>query len=144
MNTVLSSDPEIRELLQSARTIAVVGLSARTTRPSYGVARYLAEAGYEIIPVNPHADNWEGIPAFPDLSSIDRKVDLVDVFRRPDFLPATVEDAIQAGVGAVWTQLGVDNPQATEMCVNAGIPIVINRCTAIEHRRLGVSLESAL
>lgn len=136
MSSVLTSDTQLRELLQSVRTIAVVGLSERQSRPSFGVALYLVDAGYEVIPINPHIDSWQGIPAFPTVSAVDRKVDLVDVFRRPEFVMDTVEDAIAAESAAIWTQLGVVNDLATKRSVEAGIPIVVDRCTAIEHGRL--------
>ena len=136
MNRELTSDQEIEDLLRRSSTVAVVGLSERQSRPSFGVAKYLIEAGYEVVPINPHIDRWQGIPAYPTVAAADRRVDLVDVFRRPSFVLDTVEDAIQAGAGAVWTQLGVVNDEATRRSVSAGVPIVVDRCTAIEHRRL--------
>lgn len=144
MSSVLTSDTQIRTLLRSVRTIAVVGLSERQSRPSFGVARYLIDSGYEVIPINPHIESWQGIPAFPTVAAIVRKVDLVDVFRRPEFVLETVEDAISAGAGAIWTQLGVINPQATQRSLDAGVPIVVDRCTAIEHRRLIAGQEQVL
>ncbi len=136
MSTVLTSDAEIRTLLQSVRSIAVVGLSERRSRPSFGVAEYLIESGYEVIPINPHIDRWQGIPAFPSIASTGRKIDLVDVFRRPEFVLDVVNDAISANSTAIWTQLGVVNDEATRRSIEAGLPIVVDRCTAIEHRRL--------
>jgi predicted CoA-binding protein len=142
MSTVLSSDSEIRNLLQSVRSIAVVGLSESSSRPSFGVARYLMDAGYEVIPVNPHISSWQGIPTFPSVAAIGKTVDLVDVFRRPEFVLETVEDAIAAHSGIVWTQLGVISNVATKRAVDSGMPIVVDRCTAIEHRRLIASPEA--
>lgn len=144
MSRQLTADSDIKALLRSANTIAVVGLSERQSRPSFGVAKYLMGVGYEVIPVNPHISEWQGIQAYPTVAAAGRKVDLVDVFRRPDFVMDTVEDGIAAGVGAFWTQLGVVNDEATECAVSAGIPIVVDRCTAIEHRRLiaGAGLSS--
>lgn len=136
MSVELTSDAQIRELLLSARTIAVVGLSERQSRPSFGVAKYLIDADYEVIPINPHVDRWQGIQAFPRVAAIGRQVDIVDVFRRPEFVMDTVEDAIAARSGAIWTQLGVVDDSATKRAIDAGIPIVVDRCTAIEHRRL--------
>lgn len=136
MSSQLTTDLEIRELLQTVRTIAVVGLSERQSRPSFGVARYLIDAGYEVIPINPHIESWQGIPAFPTVAATRRKIDLVDVFRRPEFVMETVEDAIAAEANAIWTQLGVVNDLAAQRSVDAGIPIVVDRCTAIEHGRL--------
>ncbi len=132
----LTSDSQIRDLLLAARTIAVVGLSERRSRPSFGVAKYLIDSGYEVIPINPHVDTWQGIPAYPDVASVGRPVDLVDVFRRPKFVIDTVEDAIKAQARAIWTQLGVVDETATARAIEAGLPIVVNRCTAIEHERL--------
>lgn len=136
MSSVLASDDEIRDLLLGVRSIAVVGLSERQSRPSFGVARYLMNAGYEVIPINPHIESWQGIPAYPTVTAVDRRVDLVDVFRRPNFVLETVEDAIAAESGAVWTQLGVVSEEATQRAVEADMPMVIDRCTAIEHGRL--------
>ena len=143
MSTVLSSDAEIGALLKSARSIAVVGLSERRTRPSFGVAEYLIDSGYEVIPINPLLDNWQGIPAFPSIAATGRKIDLVDVFRRPAFVLDAVNDAILAKSGAIWTQLGVVNDEATRRSIEAGLPIVVDRCTAIEHRRLIAGTESS-
>lgn len=136
MSAILSSDPEIRTLLQTVRSIAVVGLSERSSRPSFGVARYLIDAGYEVIPVNPNLTGWHGISSYPSLTAIGRPVDMVDVFRRPEFLLETIEDAIAARSGAVWTQLGVVSDEATGRAVAAGLQIVVDRCAAVEHRRL--------
>ena len=136
MNAILSTDADILGLLRSVRSIAVVGISVSSHRPSFGVARYLMDAGYEIIPVNPHIAIWQGIPAYPSLTEIGRAVDLVDVFRKPEYVLGAVEDAIAAKTGAVWTQLGVVSDEATNRAVEAGLPIVVDRCTAIEHRRL--------
>ena len=136
MSKVLSSDAELRDLMLSAKTIAVVGISDRSNRPSFEVAHYLLDAGYEVIPVNPQIDGWEGLEAYPSLIDIGRPVDIVDVFRRPEFVPAVVDDAIAARAAALWTQLGVVNDEATGRAVAAGIPTVIDRCMAIEHRRL--------
>ncbi len=139
----LTTDSQIRELLLSVRTIAVVGLSERQSRPSFGVAKYLINAGYEVIPINPHVDQWQGIKAFPTVADIGRTVDLVDVFRRPSFVMDTVEDAILAESGAIWTQLGVVDENATQRSVEAGVPIVVDRCTAIEHGRLIAGRETS-
>ena len=114
----------------------MVGLSDSSSRPSFGVARYLIEVGYEVIPINPRITHWQGIPAYPSLTAIGRPVDLVDVFRKPEFVLETVEDAIAARSGAIWTQLGVISDAGTDRAVAADLPIVVDRCTAIEHRRL--------
>lgn len=136
MSHEVTTDAEIEELLRATQTIAVVGLSERQSRPSFGVAKYLMSVGYEVVPINPHIEQWQGIPAFPTVTATQRKIDLVDVFRRPEFVLDTVEDAIEAEAGAVWTQLGVVNDEATQRSISAGVPIVVDRCTAIEHRGL--------
>ena len=141
MSSLLTSDTEIAELLRRTHTIAVVGLSERQSRPAFRVAKYLQSVGYEVIPINPHTDAWQGIPAFPTVAAVGRKVDMVDVFRRPAFVLDTVEDAIAANAGSVWTQLEVVNEEATRRATEVDLPIVVDRCTAIEHRRLLGSAE---
>ncbi len=136
MSSSLSSDAEITELLRNASTIAVVGLSERKTRAAFGVAKYLQSAGYEVVPINPHIESWQGIPAYPTVTASQREIDIVDVFRRPKFVLETVNDAITARASAVWTQLGVVDEEATQRALDAGLPIVVDRCITIEHRRL--------
>ena len=97
----------IPEILRSARTIAVVGLSSKRFRPSYGVAEYLKDAGYRIIPVNPAEESVLGEKCYPDLDSVPEPVDIVDIFRRSEFVPEIVEAAIRKGAKAVWMQEGV-------------------------------------
>lgn len=127
---------DIPTLLSSAHTIAVVGLSDRPERSSYGVAQYLAEAGYRIIPVNPAIAEWRGIPAVGALSDITEPVDIVDVFRRPEFVPAIVEGAIAIGARAVWLQQGIRNDEAAKKAEGAGLFFVQDRCLALEHSKL--------
>ena len=134
--SVLTSDAELIKLLKSVKSIAVVGISDSEDRPSYGVARYLREVGYEVIPVNPNLDKWEGLKAFPTVEAIGRHVDMVDVFRRPEALMDVVDDVLAADAGALWTQFGVVDANATDRAVAAGIPTVIDHCVKIEHRRL--------
>ena len=136
MSHILSTDAELRRLLEKAKSIAVVGISDSPDRPSYQVASYLRHAGYEIIPVNPNLQEWQGIHAYPTVKAIGRKVDVVEVFRRPEALPGVIDDAIAAGAGLIWTQLGVVDDSATDRAVAAGIPVVIDRCMEIEHGRL--------
>lgn len=127
-------DSKIRELLACAKVIAVVGLSDRPERDSHGVARYLQRAGYRVIPVNPQATEILGEKAYPDLRAVPDKVDIVDVFRRPEFVPEIVEAAIQIGAKAVWMQLGVVHEQAAARARAAGLEVVMDRCIAVEHR----------
>jgi len=126
----------ISEVLHSARTIAVVGLSGKRYRPSYGVAEYLKRAGYRIIPVNPMEQEVLGERSYPDLESIPEPVDLVDVFRRSEFVPEIVEAAIRIGAKAVWMQEGVIHEAAATRAEAAGLAVVMDRCILKDHRRL--------
>jgi predicted CoA-binding protein len=126
----------IAELLKSARTIAVVGLSNKTWRPSYGVSAYMQKAGYRIIPVNPQEQEVLGEKAYPTLEAIPERVDIVNVFRRPEFVPEIVEAAVRIGARAVWLQEGVVHEQAAERARQAGLMVIQDRCILKEHRRL--------
>ena len=101
----------IERLVREARTIAVVGLSPDPGRPSHGVARYLRRAGLRILPVNPNLTSWEGLAAYASLADLPEPVDVVDVFRRPEHVPAIAREAVAAGAGALWLQLGVISPR---------------------------------
>ena len=123
------------EILRDARTIALVGASPRPNRPSHGVMRYLLEHGYRVIPVRPRdCDDVLGIPCVASLSEVDEPIDLVDVFRRPEFCADVARDAVAAGAGAVWLQLGIVSPEARRIAVEAGLDYVEDACTAIVHR----------
>jgi predicted CoA-binding protein len=126
----------IAELLTSARTIAVVGLSSRRARPSYSVSEYMQSAGYRIIPVNPQESEVLGEKAYPDLDSVPVPVDIVDVFRRPEYVPEIVEAAIRIGAKAVWMQEGVVHEEAAERARAAGLTVVMDRCILKEHRKM--------
>ena len=126
----------IPEILRSARTIAVVGLSSKRFRPSYGVAEYLKDAGYRIIPVNPAEESVLGEKCYPDLDSVPEPVDIVDIFRRSEFVPEIVEAAIRKGAKAVWLQEGVIHHDAARRAEQAGLAVVMDRCILKEHRRL--------
>jgi predicted CoA-binding protein len=125
-----------KRILKDYRTIAVVGLSPKPTRPSHIVASYLKENGYKIIPVNPRAGEILGEISYPDLSSIPELVEVVDVFRRSNELPAIVEEAISVGAKALWMQEGVINAEAAERAREAGLLVVMDRCMRKEHRKL--------
>jgi len=129
----------IDDLLSSARTIAVVGYSADPSRPSNSVSRYLRGQGYRVIPVNPllRGATIDGERAYDSLAQIpkDMRVDLIDVFRRGEFLDAVVDDARAAGMDAIWFQLGLRNVAAAERAESLGMRVVWDHCTAIEHRR---------
>jgi uncharacterized protein len=123
------------EILQSARTIAVVGLSGKRYRPSYGVAEYLQRAGYHIIPVNPQESEVLGETCYPDLDSVPHEIDVVDIFRRSEFVPEIVEAAIRKGAKVVWMQEGVIHEEAARRARDAGITVVMDRCILKDHRR---------
>jgi predicted CoA-binding protein len=125
---------EVRHILAAASTIAVVGLSDRPDRDSYRVAAYLQQAGYRIIPVNPNLTTVLGEPAYPGLRAIPVLVDVVDIFRKPEAVPAIVEDAIAIGARAVWMQEGVVHNAAAERARQAGLAVVMNKCMMREHR----------
>jgi predicted CoA-binding protein len=130
-------DPEvIRRVVANARTVAVVGASPDPARPSHGVARYLQAAGLRIFPVNPSIDTLFDLPAYPSLADLPEPVDIVDVFRRPEYTVDIAEAAVAAKAGALWLQLGVVNEQAARIAAEGGLDVVMNRCLAVEHRRL--------
>jgi predicted CoA-binding protein len=129
----------IAEILNSARTIAVVGLSGKRYRPSYGVAEYLKRAGFRIIPVNPEETEVLGEKSYPDLDSIPDVIDVVDIFRRSEFVPEIVEAAIRKGAKAIWMQEGVVNEEAAHRAEEAGIAVAMDRCILKDHRRMDVA-----
>jgi len=133
---LLEDDRSVEQLLRSARSIAVVGISGKPYRDSYTIARYLLGQGYTIYPVNPGITSVLGLDCYPDLRSIGRPVDIVDVFRRPDAVLSVVNDAIAADTKTVWFQLGVAHPTATLTALNHGLQVVQDRCIMVEHRRL--------
>jgi len=133
---ILTTDKDIASLLRRSRTIAVVGLSGSPGRDSHRVALYLQEQGYEIIPVNPTLSEVLGAKSFPDLESIGRPVDIVDVFRRPEFTEEIAREAVAVGARALWLQLGVINWESARIAADGGLAVVMDRCTAIELRRL--------
>ena len=120
-------------LLRDAKTIAVVGASPRPDRESHGVMRYLLAQGYDCIPVRPDCDDVLGIPCVPTLGDVDRPIDLVDVFRRPEFCAAHAREAVAAGAKALWLQLGIVSPEARVIAEAAGIQYVENACSAVVH-----------
>src|SRR5579859_1855745 len=129
-----ASDP-IGELLKRAKTIAVVGLSDSPLRPSHGVAAYMQSQGYRIIPVNPTIKGALGEKAVGSLSDIREKIDIVDVFRRPEGVPEVVDEAIKLGVPAIWLQEGVIHEDAAAKARQAGMFVVMDKCILKEHRR---------
>lgn len=126
----------IADILRSARTIAVVGVSSKRFRPSYGVTEYMQRAGYRIIPVNPQETEVLGERSYPDLDSIPGPVDIVDIFRRSEFVPEIVDAAIRKGAKMVWMQEGVIHEEAARRAEAAGLTVVMDHCILKEHRRL--------
>jgi len=133
-------DAGLRAILENARTVAVVGFSAKTDRPSYGVARFLRdEADYTVYLVNPTLAEVEGDRVYPDLASLPGPVDVVDVFRNPEALAQVAEDAIAAGAKVLWGQLGVVNMEAAAAAEAAGLQVVMDHCMKIEFQRLNIT-----
>ena len=134
MHTLHKTD-DIGELLKRAKTIAVVGLSSSPLRPSYGVAAYLQHHGYRIIPVNPQIKGALGEKAYASLKDVPEKIDVVDIFRRSEFVPEVVEQAIALKIPAIWMQEDVIHEQAAEKARKAGAFVVMDRCILKEHRK---------
>ncbi|TRW13997.1 CoA-binding protein [Glacieibacterium frigidum] len=137
----LTTDDEIRDLLEGARTIAVVGASDSPDKPSWGVMHALQEHGYRVIPVNPRitGEHVHGEFVWRDLAQIGDPIDIVDIFRRSADVPGVVDEAIAAGAKAVWMQLGVISPEGAAKAEAAGLQVVMDRCPKIELRRLGLA-----
>lgn len=126
----------LRRILADYRNVAVVGLSANWYRPSYFAAKYLLDHGYNVIPVNPVYPEILGCRSYPDLQSIPEPVDVVDIFRRPEEVPALVDEAIAIGAKVVWMQIGIVHEEAAARAREAGLEVVMNRCMKIEYGRL--------
>jgi uncharacterized protein len=132
------TDEELRELLRQAKVIAVVGLSANPDRASNQVAWYLHHQGYRLFGVNPQCPEPEvfGVPMLPSLDQVPEPIDIVDVFRRPEYTPDVARDAVAVGARALWLQLGIGNPEARAIAENAGLVYVEDRCLKVDHVRL--------
>ncbi|MBK32671.1 MAG: CoA-binding protein [Chloroflexi bacterium] len=122
--------------MKKSKSIAVVGVSARPNRPSYEVAEYLIDVGYEVFLVNPRETEILGRRVYDSVSSLPKKVDIVDIFRRASDVPPVVEDAIRAEAGAIWMQLDIVNEAAANEAALAGLAVVMDRCTKIEHKKI--------
>jgi len=133
--TKTNATDEIGELLKRTKTIAVVGLSDSPLRPSYGVSAYMQSHGYKIIPVNPSIKGSLGEKAVASLAEIEEKIDMVDVFRRSEYVPDLVDEAIRLKVPAIWLQEDVIHEEAAEKARKAGIFVVMDKCILKEHRR---------
>ncbi len=127
---------DIAALLRRARVIAVIGLSSDEFRPSHGVAAYMQRAGYRIDPVNPNETEVLGEKAYARLEDVPEKIDIVDIFRRSQFVRGIVESAIRIGAKAIWMQEGVVDEEAAKLARAAGLDVVMDRCILKDHRRL--------
>ncbi len=132
----IADDTKLRELLRATKTIAVVGISDKPYRDSHHVAEYLIEAGYRVFPVNPNLQSVLGLRCYPDLASIPEAIDLVDVFRRPEEVGPVLDAAVAIKAKALWLQLGVINEAEAERASEAGLTVIMDRCSKIEHARL--------
>ncbi len=132
------TDRELAEILTSSKTIALVGASPKENRPSYKVMAYLQQAGYKVLPINPGQEGKQilGEPVFANLAQIDQQVDIVDIFRRAEFVPEIVEQAIVLKAKTIWMQLDIKNDEAALTAQEAGLNVVMDHCTKIEHARL--------
>jgi len=134
----------LQRIFAESRTIAVVGLSPKTNRPSNQVALYLQQAGYRIIPVNPGQTEILGEPCFPDLQSIPEPVDVVDIFRRSDQVEPVVRDAVAIGAKVVWMQQGIVNDAAARIAEQEGLTVIMDRCLKVDHMQLTRNQNSVL
>lgn len=132
----MNNDQTLKDILLSAKTIASVGLSSNRAKESYGIVEYLKGQGYHIIPVNPTTSEVLGEKAYPDLESVPEKIDVVQVFRKPEDVPPVVDSAIKVGAKVVWMQEGIVNEEAAEKARAAGLQVVMDACMRATHRRL--------
>jgi uncharacterized protein len=139
----LSESDAIAQILKSSKTIAVVGLSNKRMRPSYGVAQYLQSAGYRIVPVNPNETEVFGEKCYARLQDVPVPVDIVDIFRRSEFVPEIVDAAVAIGARCIWMQEGVIHAEAAERARRAGIFVVMNLCILKEHIRRAREVQQA-
>jgi predicted CoA-binding protein len=129
---------KMKQLLQETKTIAVVGLSNKPDRPSYGVTQYMQAHGYKIIPVNPTCSEILGETCYPDLSSIPVAVDMVNVFRKPEDCLEVAREAVKIGAKSLWLQMGVINQEALDYASSHGLTGIMDKCLMVEHRKLGL------
>jgi predicted CoA-binding protein len=129
-----SADP-ILDMLAKYKIIAVVGLSSNPARPSYSVTEYMQSSGYQIIPVNPNETDVLGEPSHAKLEDVPQKIEIVDIFRRPEEIPSVVDAAIRVGAKVIWMQLGITNEPAAEKAQAAGLTVVMDACLLIEHKK---------
>ena len=135
---IINRDEDIKVLLKNSKNIAVVGISDKQERDSFGVAKYLVSKGYNVIPINPSLESWQGIKSYPNLSSIPKntKLDIVDIFRKPEAVGEIVEESIKVKPKAIWMQLGVINEEAGKKASDSGMTVVMDKCIMVEHKKL--------
>ena len=141
LEPAMPTDQELRSILRDARTIAVVGLSSKTDRPSFGVAAYLQRKGYRIVPVNPNETDVLGETAYPSLLDVPEKVDVVDVFRRAEHTPEIAEQAVKIGAKVLWLQEGIVNEDAWRTGEEGGLEVVMGAC--IRHTKARLDREAS-
>ena len=132
-------DDILRDILQRGRTIAMVGASSNPERRSHAIMKYLLDAGYRVIPVNPRETEVLGQPAVARLADITEPIDIVDVFRKSEETPAVAAEAVAAGAKVLWMQLGVSNEEAAAIATSAGLTVIMDKCIGATHRALGVA-----
>ena len=125
----------VAEILKKYKTIAVVGLSSNPMRPSFDVSEYMQRAGYRIIPINPNETEVLGEKSYARLEDVPEKIEIVNIFRRPEYVPALVESSIRVGARVVWMQQGIENEAAAEAARAAGLVVIEDACIFVEHRR---------
>jgi uncharacterized protein len=125
----------IQSIINRMKTVAIVGLSPNELRASYFVGYYLRRHGFEVIPVNPREESIMGVTSYPSLGDVPEKIDVVDVFRAPDAVPAIAREAVDVGAGALWLQYGVISPQGAQTAEDGGLDVVMDRCLKVEHAR---------
>lgn len=133
---ILTTDKEIKEVLDNSKSIAVLGMSSNEERDSYMVSKYLINNDYDVLPVRPGADEILGQKVYPDLDSVDKTIDIVDVFRRSDQVMGHVEEVLRLKPKYFWMQLGIKNDEAVKKLIDNGINVITDRCIKVEHKRL--------
>jgi len=133
---ITEDDKEIRQVLENSKTIAVVGASQNPHRDSTMIMQYLMNRGFDVIPVNPNYDEILGKKCYPTICSIGKSIDIVDVFRRSEFVDGVAKDAAAANAKVLWMQLGVLSDIAAQFAIDHGMKVIKNRCIMVEHRRL--------
>ncbi len=136
MNEITASLAEIKAILQDYKVVAVVGLSPKPERPSFRVAHYLKEHGYQIVPVNPGQKEILGEKCYPTLKEIPFPIEVVDIFRNVEAIPAIVDDAIAVGAKVVWMQQGLVEPNSAQKAKEAGLQVVMDRCMKVDHAQI--------